>query len=310
MPRLSIILPVRGNPAHMEESLASVLQNRPRDCEILVLMDEPYGDPYELKDEVRFIELPAKCGLIDGLNRAIMLARSPVVMWLTCGVETVEGWCDAALARFADPKVAGVTPVVIERGAPDRVLTGGQSYHASGRLRRLGDAAAIQRAARGNVFADADLPVAFLRKSAVEAVGRFDCDMGDALATIDLGQKLRTNGWRWVVEPDSRLICDKSRMARPWEFRRAVHEERLFWRWAPRRWRSWHVARHGAMVAAELLGGWFLPRALARFAGRLSGLFAKTPEPAEVPPATIPIKAPHFVRRREAHESLSRSRVA
>jgi hypothetical protein len=46
VPRLSIIIPVLGSSTRLESTLVSVLENRPPDCEILVLLGAPYDDPF------------------------------------------------------------------------------------------------------------------------------------------------------------------------------------------------------------------------------------------------------------------------
>ena len=56
MPRLSIVIPVLGDPQQLDDTLLSVLENRPANCEILVVHNQPYHDPYNLSDEVRFVE--------------------------------------------------------------------------------------------------------------------------------------------------------------------------------------------------------------------------------------------------------------
>ena len=60
MPRLSIVIPVLGDSQQLDDTLVSVLENRPANCEILVVHNEPYHDPYHLSDEVQFVE--AQCG--------------------------------------------------------------------------------------------------------------------------------------------------------------------------------------------------------------------------------------------------------
>ena len=62
MPRLSIVIPVLGNVEGLEDTLVSVLENRPVDCQIVVVLNRPYDDPYDLKDEVCFVEAPPGAG--------------------------------------------------------------------------------------------------------------------------------------------------------------------------------------------------------------------------------------------------------
>ncbi len=76
MPRLSIVIPVVGDPRHLDDTLVSVLQNRPDDCEILVVHNRPYDDPYELSDEVRFVEARRGSRLVDCLNVGIAASRA------------------------------------------------------------------------------------------------------------------------------------------------------------------------------------------------------------------------------------------
>jgi len=56
VPRLSIVIPCLGGAAEFDATLVSVLQHRPADCEVLVIHNEPYDDPYALGHEVRFVE--------------------------------------------------------------------------------------------------------------------------------------------------------------------------------------------------------------------------------------------------------------
>ena len=59
MTRLSIIIPVLGHSTRLDDTLVSVLENRPANCEIIVVHTEPYDDPYDLAGEVRFLEARA-----------------------------------------------------------------------------------------------------------------------------------------------------------------------------------------------------------------------------------------------------------
>ena len=67
MTRLSIIIPVLGNPTRLDDTLVSVLENRPANCEIIVVHTRPYDDPYELSGEVRFLKARRKAGLAECL---------------------------------------------------------------------------------------------------------------------------------------------------------------------------------------------------------------------------------------------------
>ena len=62
MPRLAIIISAVGSIEALENTLVSVLENRPADCDVVVVHSKPYSDPYELKNEVRFVSAPRGSG--------------------------------------------------------------------------------------------------------------------------------------------------------------------------------------------------------------------------------------------------------
>ena len=100
MPRLSIVIPCIQEAGSFEATLASVLQNRPDDCEVLVVQPRTYDDPYELKDDVRFVQAPADATLIDLINVGVEKSTGEIVHLLSCEVEVEEGWTQPALKHF------------------------------------------------------------------------------------------------------------------------------------------------------------------------------------------------------------------
>ena len=78
MTRLSIVIPCLGGASDFDDTLVSVLQNRPADCEVLVAHREPYDDPYALSGEVQFIESQSD-SLAALLNTALDQASGEVL---------------------------------------------------------------------------------------------------------------------------------------------------------------------------------------------------------------------------------------
>ncbi len=111
MPRLSIIV-AHQNDQRLEETLLSVLENRPHDCEVLVAHDGSYADPYQLADEVLFVEANDCSSLTAKLNEAIYAACSPVVHVLGEGVTVSEGWCDGPCYHIQKLQQAAVSPLI------------------------------------------------------------------------------------------------------------------------------------------------------------------------------------------------------
>ena len=100
--RLSIIVPLMGDLKRFEDTLVSVLENQPERSEVVVVLNEPYDDPYELRGEVKFVEAPPGADLVDCFACGLAASNAPVVHMIASGFEATPGWADAALARFAE----------------------------------------------------------------------------------------------------------------------------------------------------------------------------------------------------------------
>ncbi len=111
MPRISIII-AHQQDQRLEDTLLSVLESRPRDCEIIVAHDGSYSDPYQLADEVLFVETNASCSVTTKLNEALYAACAPVVHILSEGVKVTEGWCEAPAMRIARQESVAIAPLI------------------------------------------------------------------------------------------------------------------------------------------------------------------------------------------------------
>ena len=126
------------NLKRLEDTLVSVLENRPEGCQIVVVLNGPYEDPYDLKDEVCFVQAGAGAGFAESVNAGIAASQAEILHILTSGVEVTSGWADAAMACFADARAAAVAPLVLDRQRPERVVSAGLTYRVGGAVRRLG----------------------------------------------------------------------------------------------------------------------------------------------------------------------------
>ena len=125
MPRLAIVISAAGSVDALEATLVSVLENRPAGCEVLVALTRPYADPYDLKDEVRFLTPPRRTSPVAALNLALASVQSPVVHVLAAGCVVSEGWTNAALSHFADRASRRGGPLGLERRRADEASGGG-----------------------------------------------------------------------------------------------------------------------------------------------------------------------------------------
>src|SRR5207302_51027 len=81
------------------------------------------------------LRLRRRGGFCAAANAGVRAARHPVVELLNDDAEVTAGWAEAALARFADPAVAAVAPLVLRgppgSGAP-HVDSAGDRYFVAG----------------------------------------------------------------------------------------------------------------------------------------------------------------------------------
>jgi hypothetical protein len=268
--RLSIIVPFMGDLKRLEDTLVSVLENQPERSEVVVVLNAPYDDPYDLRGEVKFIEAPQGADLVDCFARGLAASDAPVVHVIASGFEATPGWADAALARFAEADVAAVAPVVVDRDNPDRILSAGLRWTAAGSIGRNAVGKRLDRfAANDRVLGGPESAVAFYRRDVLEAVGILQHHGSPLAAAMDLALAMRRAGYRSVQEPDCITIGTGELLARGGAWREGLASEQLFRRWTavPGWKRSW--AGHAALLAMECLQLPLRPSNLARLAGRL-----------------------------------------
>ncbi len=219
-----------GDPELMETGLVSVLENRPPACEVLLVLNGPYGNPYELDDEVRFLTAPPAAPWTESCNLGVAEAAGEIVHLLMPGVEVTADWTSAALRHFRSPDVAAVTPLVLDRRRTGRVMAAGVGYRAgrrvvSGRYRAEDQVARLS----ATPIVGPSCLAGFYRKSYFTAVGGFEPAVGDELADVDLGLRLQKAALRAVIEPESvvRAVPPKKL---PSGFRRGLCTERLLLR--------------------------------------------------------------------------------
>jgi GT2 family glycosyltransferase len=270
--RLSIVIPVLGDQKPLDDTLLSVLENRPANCELLVVHNQPYSDPYELAGEVQFIEAPRSAGFAECVNLGVSACRAPVVHVLACGVEVRAGWANAALRHFRDPEVASVAPLIVHRDNDRAVVSAGLGYRAEGVAWRLAEGRTPDQVGESpEELCGPDALAAFYRRSAVESVGRFSPSAIDVLAATDMALSLRQAGFRCIVEPKSLGQVDAAMVRSRPSFRHGCNTERLFWRWASAHGRVQSLAAHAALVAGECVIGLWRPSMLMQLAGRAVG---------------------------------------
>ena len=74
---LSIVIPTPGDADALEETLLSVLENRPEGCEVVVALGCDYDDPWGIAEEVRFVRAPVGAGLVECVNAGVAATARP-----------------------------------------------------------------------------------------------------------------------------------------------------------------------------------------------------------------------------------------
>ena len=197
--RLTIIIPVYENHSEFEETLASVLQNRPHKCQIVVALAAPYDDPYSLSDEVEFALFEKATNVVALTNESLKVAQNEIVHVLQVGMKVTDGWTEAALELFADPMVGMVTPL---SGPSNRVILG--TRWTIGGIRKE-----IRSKSSSRKMPTVDAPslaAGFYRRSWLEAAGGIVQTVPITLADIETGLRLRQIGARIEIARDSRVF--------------------------------------------------------------------------------------------------------
>ena len=271
MPKLSIVIPVLGQIDALEQSLISLLANRPRSSEVLVVLNSPYADPYALADEVRFISTAQRAGWVESVNAGLREAISPVVHVVSPGVEVADDWVWPALRYFSDRRIAAVSPVAVAAANPARVLALGVGYRPEGGRALVAGGAVAEHEQRGAVVGCWPTSWAgfYRRDVLLDLASGFDAAVGDELADIDLALRLEAAGFDSVCEPLCRITVPN--VAAPaLSFRSGRSAERLYWRHRGAVGPSGSVARHMVLVARDALTCLVKPRAAAAMTGRIT----------------------------------------
>ena len=202
MTRLTILIPCVGDPVAFEDTLASVLQNRPGNSRVAVALDGPYDDPYELAGEVDFLEHPGRSDVVALVNATLSDVQSEFVHVLQCGIEVHEGWCDAALECFDAPDVAAVAPLWKESGAHTRYVFG-ETWTPGGRTRRV--TRRRPRLRTRDTILTPTLAAGFFRRDWLETTEGWCENVPTQLAAVATGLVWRELGGRARVAIDSQV---------------------------------------------------------------------------------------------------------
>ncbi len=219
IPSLSVVIPIGRDLPAFENTLVSVLENRPSDCEVLVAHDGGYEDPFDLCDEVRFVtgKSASYAGLLSASFEA---ANGQIVHVLSDGLRATAGWTDDAVERFENPDTGAVTPVI--RGVSvDEVAAAGWCDAGTKLCVPAGKGESkLSTKSIAKSFAPYIQAAFFRRELAVAMSQAFDGGNDTLSTSYAFGQLLDDAGWQSVVATESLVemegdaIGDKSSFSR------------------------------------------------------------------------------------------------
>ena len=77
---------------------------------MIVVLNQPYADPYAIGGRGVFLAAPTGSGLVGLRRHGPGRASAPIVHVLGCGIEATAGWTDAALAHSPIPRWRPLPP--------------------------------------------------------------------------------------------------------------------------------------------------------------------------------------------------------
>jgi len=229
-----------------------------------------YDDPYELRDEVNFVQVADSSSALEANNAGIRAAQGDIVHLIQPGVLAEEGWIGAALDRFLDPTVAAVSPLVLDAADRSRIAAAGVRFTPGGRRVVNGAGVRLARAkrTRKKEIAGPALIAAFYRRSVLDALGGLCPKAGIWHADVDLALSLRRLGFRCPLEPESVMATSDPPLSPPSGFDAARCAERVFWRHWRQNGGPLAMISHGMHVTASLFAKPFRAESYAQLFGR------------------------------------------
>ena len=225
--RLSVVVPV-VDAAMLEETLVSVLEHRPEHCEIVVALGTAYDDPWNIREEVTFVEAPRAAGLVGCVMAGMAAAEGDVIHVLAPGWRATDGWTEPALRHFANPAVAAVVPLAVAESDHDQPVAAGIRRTPGGRSVTIVPRRKSGGIATGPLPSAPLLEAGFWRAEVLRGIG-LSTACGDALAAADAAAGLAAARAQVVLEPAARVVSGPV-PGRSSAFLAGLRAERLFWR--------------------------------------------------------------------------------
>jgi GT2 family glycosyltransferase len=260
--RVAVVVPCRDGRRWLPGLLASLrAQTRTPDTVLVVDDASRDGSAQWLRDEgVDVLVMERNVGFAAAANRGFRAVDADAVALVNTDVVLAPDWLERAERRLTDG-VAAVATKMVSLADPGVLDDCGDVLRRDGVCEQRGHGRPDRGAfdAPGEVFA-ACAGAALYRRDAVLAAGGFEESFFAYLEDVDLGLRLRLDGWRCAYEPAVAHHAGQgshAALARPVRRLLARNTLLLVARHFPARWAGpvayrqaawlWHAARDGAL---------------------------------------------------------------
>lgn len=235
MARLSIVVPLKhGDVLAFEDTLASILRNRPRSSQVVVAHDGMYSDPHDLKSlGVQVVRVADARTYGELYFASLSHCTSTIVHWLRPGVMVDDGWAESAVDQFENGQVASVTPLLVSERHPDRILTAGVTCGGGFRLKLVGTGNRCDSGSRLTPLGPSAW-AGFFRRSCLRIVAIQMSASPAANFDLELALNFRALGWLNVVDLNSVISMEHpEELVRSYDSINGIDTQRILWRHHP-----------------------------------------------------------------------------
>jgi GT2 family glycosyltransferase len=295
LPSLAVIIPSYNRADLLAQCLRTVVRHAPPGTDVLVVDDgSPQGQASSVAARftgVRTIRRNHRRGFCAAINAGIRAVQASIVELLNDDTEVTTGWAESALARFLDPTVAAVAPLVFCKapagadtsqtcpaGSSEKkplVDSAGDRYYIGGIAGKRGHRKPLDSMnLRPRRVFGASASSGFFRRDCLLEVGGFPESFGAYFEDVDLAFRLHWAGYQVLFEPASQVYHHVSASygspGRRLLEQQSRNEERVFWRNLPNRDLIRALPYHFAVLAAKARRRWERGELLPFVCGRLA----------------------------------------
>ncbi len=208
---ISVVLVIWHNKQYLKLCLDALERQTIRSKEVIEVIVVHNGDDYEASYfegyelKFQFLNFEENVGFAKANNEGVKLCSSEWVALLNVDAFPQEGWLEHLhKATQHHPDVSTFASKQIQYNNPDLLDGIGDAYHMSGLVWRqaFGQSVADTHIESKEIFSACAAAVLY-KKSTFEAVGGFDEDYFSYSEDVDLGFRLRLNGYKCLYVPDA-----------------------------------------------------------------------------------------------------------